>query len=125
MSVALVVIVAVCVFIIFMQKVDSYKRQVGEITYSDIDVSAYADGIYTGECDVEIIYAKVQVTVRSGLIESIELLEHRHGQGLLAESIVDEIIKQQRVDVNEVSGATNSSRVIKKAVDNALSSSLQ
>ena len=123
LSVAAVVIAAVCVLMSYMQKVDSYQTKVGEISFADIDVTAYADGIYTGECDVDFIYAKVKVTVKSGAIEDIELLEHRHEQGLLAESIVGEIIRQQRVDVNEVSGATNSSRVIKKAVDNALSSS--
>lgn len=41
-------------------------------------------------------------------------------RGESAEKIVDEIIKEQRSDVDVVTGATNSSNVIKKAVEEAL-----
>ena len=34
--------------------------------------------------------------------------------------IVDRIIEEQKIEVDAVSGATNSSTVIKKAVENAL-----
>lgn len=38
----------------------------------------------------------------------------------VAETIIDKIIDEQKIDVDAVSGATNSSTVIKKAVENAL-----
>ena len=41
-----------------------------------------------------------------------------------AETVINEIVDEQRIDVDAVSGATNSSIVIKKAVENALKSGL-
>jgi uncharacterized protein with FMN-binding domain len=54
------------------------------------------------------------------VITDVEIVEHRHDLGGAAESVVDDILIHQRIDVDAVSGATNSSSVIKKAVENAL-----
>ncbi|WP_313562885.1 FMN-binding protein [Ruminiclostridium cellobioparum] len=43
-------------------------------------------------------------------------------RGAKAEAIVDKIISEQSVTVDVISGATNSSKVILKAVENALES---
>ena len=69
-------------------------------------------------------YAKVEVTVQNGEITDIIILEHRHEHGKAAETVINEIVDEQRIDVDAVSGATNSSIVIKKAVENALKSGL-
>ena len=73
---------------------------------------------------MKFIYAKVQVTVKDGLMTDIELLEYRHDRGEGAQQVIDRILEQQTIDVDGISGATNSSTVIKKAVDNALGKSL-
>ena len=39
-------------------------------------------------------------------------------------NVINEIVDEQRINVDAVSGATNSSIVIKKAVENALKSGL-
>jgi len=101
-----------------------YKREVAAITFSDIDVSAVENGEYTGECDVNYIYAKVRVSVSDGRITNIDLLEHRNERGAAGEGVIDGIISEQIVDVDAVSSATNSSKVIKKAVENALIAAL-
>jgi len=116
-----IIIVAASVLFFYLRRVDDYQKTVAAITYSGVVVSAVPDGTYTGECDVGLIYAKVEVTVKDGVITRIDLLEHRNGRGKPAEGIEQRIIEQQRIDVDAVSGATNSSIVIKKAVDNALS----
>ena len=41
-------------------------------------------------------------------------------RGALAEGIIDDIMAQQKIDVDAVTSATNSSNVIKKAIENAL-----
>lgn len=79
-----------------------------------------SDGIYIGEYDVNFIYAKVEVTVQDGKITNIELLGHKNERGKPAEAILGKMIDAQRINVNAVSGATNSSTVIKKATENAL-----
>lgn len=75
--------------------------------------------MYVGEYDVDFVYAKVEVTVQNGAVTNIDILEHKNGRGKPAEIVADRIIQEQRIDVDAVSGATNSSVVIKKAVENA------
>ena len=123
--VAGIILVAVAIFLInYMLRVHTYRDAVANISYQNKDASAVPDGIYMGEFDVDMIYAKVAVTVERGMITQIDLLEHRNDRGAAAEGIEQTIIEEQLINVDAVSGATNSSNVIKKAVDNALSSAL-
>lgn len=108
----------------FLRSIEEYKSQVSAISFVSIDIGDVRDGAYTGECDVDVIYAKVEVLVQGGQIININLLEHRNGRGLSAEEIVDRIVAEQTVDVDAVTSATNSSTVIKKAVENALTSGI-
>ena len=109
---------------VYLKNVADYKRAVGETTFGEIDITDVSDGIYIGEYDVNFIYAKVEVTVEDGEIVSINILEHRHERGKAAEKVIEKIIEEQKIDVDAVSGATNSSTVIKKAVENALKGGL-
>lgn len=97
-----------------------YQNQVKSIVIHDVDLSGIPDGIYIGECNVTFIYTKVVVTVESGEIIDIEILEHRNERGKPAEKIINDILEQQRIDVDAVTSATNSSIALKKAIENAL-----
>lgn len=99
-----------------------YQNAVEEIQIVDVNVQEIPDGVYQGEWSVEYVYARVQVTVAEGTITKVDLLEHRNERGEPAEKIVESILAEQTLDVDVVSGATNSSNVIKKAVENALKS---
>lgn len=105
---------------VYLKKVADYKQAVKETAFDEIDVANVSDGIYIGEYDVYFIYAKVEVTVEDGKIISINILEHRHERGKSAEIVIEKIMEEQKIDVDAISGATNSSTVIKKAVENAL-----
>ncbi len=124
-SVVTVVIFGIVLSTAFLTKylvsVQKYQNNVENITYVHIDALNIADGSYIGECNVQFIYVKVMVTVKNHVITDIQLLEHRHERGAAAERILKDIIHQQKIDVDVIAGATNSSKVIKKAVDNALS----
>lgn len=109
---------------VYLKNVADYKRAVRETTFDEIDITDVPGGIYIGEYDVNFIYAKVEVTVEDGEIVSINILEHRHERGKAAEKVIEKIIEEQKTDVDAVSGATNSSTVIKKAVENALNGGL-
>ncbi|MCL2034276.1 MAG: FMN-binding protein [Oscillospiraceae bacterium] len=122
---ALIICIFLAVIIVvfgigYLNKVNRYHKTVAGITYSGIDISDIPDGVYIGECDVDFVYAKVEVTVKDKAITKIDLLEHKNGRGEAAEGLEQRIVEQQRIDVDSVSGATSSSKVIKKAVDNAL-----
>ncbi len=108
--------------ILYLKSVADYRKAVRETTFEDINISDIPDGVYVGEYDVDFIYAKVEVAVQNGEITNINILEHRHERGKAAEVITDSIVDEQKVDVDAISGATNSSTVIKKAVENALKS---
>lgn len=124
-AVVLLAIISGTLLTSYLLSVKSYKTAVSKITYEQQNILDIADGSYTGECDVQFIYDKVKVMVKDHHITDIELLEHRNGRGVAAESILKKMIDTQKIDVDVVAGATNSSKVIKKAVDNALSSAPQ
>ncbi|WP_297421364.1 FMN-binding protein [Clostridium sp.] len=100
----------------------NYQKTIKELTISKVDLSKISDGVYTGSYDVDFIAAKVSVTVKSHKIENIDLLEHKTDRGKPAEVIPDRVVKEQSLQVDAVSGATNSSKTILKAIENALMS---
>ncbi|MBD8046512.1 MAG: FMN-binding protein [Clostridium argentinense] len=53
-------------------------------------------------------------------MENIKIEEHDCGLGKKAEKITEEIEKMQSLQVDEISGATLSSKVILKAVETAI-----
>ena len=70
------------------------------------------------------VSAKVSVTIKDHRIESIELLEHNNGQGAGAEVIPSIVVEKQTMQIDTISGATYSSKVILKAIENALQNSI-
>ena len=108
----------------YLKAIGDYKAKVNALTFDEIDLTKVNDGIYEGQCDTGIVRARVQVTVRDYRMESIELLEHENGRGTPAEAILDQMLQNQTTAVDAVSGATCSSKVIRKAVENALSAGL-
>lgn len=97
-----------------------YQTQVSSIQIEGMAASGLVDGKYVGKYDVGYIYAEIEAVVQNGKIIDIEIIEHRNERGKAAEKVVDEMIREQRTDVDAVTGATNSSNVIKRAVEDAL-----
>lgn len=104
----------------YLKSLADYRRAVRQISIRQPPLSQLADGLYTGQWDVGFIAAQVEVEVQGGKIHSIHLIRHKNGRGQPAEAVLDEILARQRVDVDAVSGATNSSKVLQKAVEQAL-----
>jgi Uncharacterized protein conserved in bacteria len=115
-----VVIVGLSFGLKYLNDVRVYKYKTSSLTISDIDLSKVKDGIHIGECDVKFVAAKTKVTISNGKITDIELLEHKNERGKSAESIIPKVISAQSLDIDVISGATNSSRVILKSIENAL-----
>ena len=85
-----------------------------------------SDGEFEGKFSSFPNLAKVKVIIVDGRITEVEILRHRgSSRGRpAAEKIPGMIVEAQRADVDAVSGATNSSRVIMNAVQNALDLSM-
>jgi uncharacterized protein with FMN-binding domain len=91
-----------------------------DLKISNVDISKAADGTYTGSYEVFPIIAEVKVIIKNHEITEIELVKHRTGQGAPAEIIPSKVVEAQTLEVDAVSGATYSSKVILKAIENAL-----
>ncbi|MDD5644762.1 MAG: FMN-binding protein [bacterium] len=90
------------------------------LTYcAQAEKNSYADGVYEGEYS----FVKVRVRVKGGEISDIEILSHGGG-GKKYENMIEplksDIIRTQSTEVDSITGATVSSKNLKKAVENAL-----
>ena len=98
----------------------SYQSKMASVQVQGMTAKGVADGKYIGECNVGFIYVKVEVTVMGEEIQDIQLLEHKNERGKKAERLIGEMKQKKTTGVDMVSGASYSSRVLTKAVENAL-----
>lgn len=91
-----------------------------EIHIDDIDISTLEDGTYNGQYNTNMVHVEVSVIIESGEINTIELLKHDNGKGTPAEAIINNIVHQNTLNVDTITGATTSSQVIRKAIEQAL-----
>ena len=119
-------LLVICLFAggLYLKSISDYKAKVAALTFDEIDLTKVEDGVYEGQCDTGVVRVRVQVTIRNHQLESIELLEHENGRGTPAEAILDQMVQNQTTAVDAVSGATCSSKVIRKAVENAITAGL-
>lgn len=123
-TIVVVLLIGSICFGIYMKRVHDYQQTVKNMTFENIKLSDIKDGTYIGNCNVNLISAKVEVVVNSGKITNINILEHKNERGQKAEKVIDEVLNEQKIDVDAISGATNSSKVIKKAIEDALKQGL-
>ncbi len=97
-----------------------YQQQIAEIKVENVDLESIPDGMYIGKAEVLWIAAEVKVIVQDHKIVNIDLIKHKNERGASAEVIPQKVLETQSLQVDAVSGATNSSKVILKAIENAL-----
>lgn len=90
-----------------------------------VDLSEVEDGTYEGIEETDLVKVTVVVTVKDHQMTDIQLIRHENGKGTPAEAIIPEMIRQNTSEVDEITGATMSSKTIKTAVKNALAQGLQ
>ncbi|MCM1235972.1 MAG: FMN-binding protein [Ruminococcus flavefaciens] len=112
--------VILCLFIAGRITIGNMIKNIQHITVSIPDLSDIQDGNYIGEYSITPVHVKVEVTVDNHKITNIAILQHDNGLGSKAESIVRNVIEEQSLDIDAVSGATVSSKCILKAVENAI-----
>lgn len=119
-ALAALTVIALCLSLsgCFVDDID--KLEIGEV-----DLASVKDGSYEASQDNDPISADVRVEVKGGRIESILLLRHSHGPKKGADAIVEKVIASQSLKVDSISGATLSSKVVLKAIENALEKGTQ
>ena len=95
------------------------------LSLNSVDFSKLNDGTYTGEYEGGMYkwrVNKVQVTVTSGKVSDIKLLNSSDpGKDNTQQDVLDDrVIKAQSLQVDTISGATLTSKAYLKAVENAL-----
>lgn len=118
-----ILIVLVLIFLagqVVMKKIESNLNALMAMELVDIELDKTEDGVYTGSYSALPVAAEVKVTLEEHRIVSIELIEHKHGQGANAVILPEIVVQAQSLDVDLVAGATYSSKVILKAIEDAL-----
>lgn len=100
----------------------SAKATASTISIQTTDATGVPDGEYEGSYEAESVKVSVRVTVADEKIMDITILKHENVLGGKAESIINDVIKEQSLKVDVISGATISSKTILKAIENALQS---
>jgi len=124
MVLVLSVILGVYFFNTISQKAEAALEELDQMVLNTVDLKDVPNGKYEGRYEAFPVKVKVRVHVLDHAITEIELLKHRNGQGKEAEEILERMLKAQNINVETISGATYSSKVIQKAVERALLSSL-
>ena len=122
-SVIGIVVVCSVLAIKYIKRISNYKEKVNNIVIEEVNLDNKKDGKYIGEFDADVISAKVEVEIKNKKINNINILEHKNERGTPAEVIPQKVVKAESLKVDVVSGATNSSKVILKAIENALNKS--
>lgn len=96
-------------------------KDINNLVVENIDFTNIDDGVYQGEYYYQDeIGATLRVTVLNGEVTAIEIVEHLYGTGKDAELIIDDVITEQSLQVDTITGATSSSILMLKAIENAL-----
>jgi uncharacterized protein with FMN-binding domain len=106
--------------VIWFKDIQSNLDALEETAISEVDLSTIPDGVYAGSYSEFPVSAEVRVTVSGHAIKDITLVRHDTGQGQAAEAIPQMVVEAQSLQVDAVSGATYSSKVILKAIEDAL-----
>ncbi|NCB42947.1 MAG: FMN-binding protein [Clostridia bacterium] len=118
--VCVILLLATGIGLKFLMAVQDYKSTISEIDIKSINLEEVEDGRYIGYYDASFVKAEVSVDIKDHRITDITLLQHVNGRGGPAEAIIPEVIKSQSLQVDAVSGATSSSKVILKAIEIAI-----
>ncbi|RJX25050.1 MAG: FMN-binding protein [Acholeplasma sp.] len=103
-----------------IKKMNADLERLNTVELEDIDLSTLEDGTYTGTYQAFPIDVEVIVTIDDHRITEIEITKHINGQGSEGEMVILDVIDTQSLDVDLITGATYSSKVILLAIEDAL-----
>lgn len=100
------------------------RREGRTLPIANIRFSDLRDGRYVGEYEGGMYKwrsNKVEVTVESGRVTAIKILEHKEARPVkFTEELMGRVLSAQSLQVDTISGATITSKAYLKGVENAL-----
>lgn len=121
LAILTVLLLVVMLVYVFIKNVESNLEALEQVQVQEVNLTQVQDGIYTGQYGEIPVSAEVSVTVKDHTITAIQIVKHVNGQGKPAEVITESVIKAQSLQVDAISDATYSSKVILLAISDALS----
>ena len=118
--VAAIIVIGGLVLKTTIDKLDKGLEELMAIEIENVELSQVADGTYSGAYKQFPIDVEVSVVLRDGKIQDIDILKHVNGKGKDGEKVIDRVMSEQSLEVDTVTGATYSSIVILKAIEQAL-----
>ena len=112
--------IIILIFVISYFNIKNNLDNLLKINIHNVDLSKIEDGTYNGSYGNQPVYVKLSVVVKDKKIESINIIKHDNGKGKPAEKIINDVIEKQSLEVDTISGATYSSKVILLAINDAL-----
>lgn len=119
-AVIMTILLASFAIVIIVSNSKANLEQLAGMEIENIDFKDIPNGVYSGSYKVFPVKVEVMVTVNNHKISDIELVKHNHGQGADAEVIIDRVLETQTLGLDVITGATYSSKIILKAIENAL-----
>lgn len=95
------------------------RKEIEEMTIKDVDLNKIGDGKYIGHFKNQLRTYNVEVTVEDHTIINIKPAENSVSNSY-SEKIFNKVIEEQKVNVDTISGATITSKMILKAIEDAL-----
>ncbi|KUK52690.1 MAG: FMN-binding domain protein [Marinimicrobia bacterium 46_47] len=113
-------------FMLFTSCARKELTQVRTMEILPIPVQAIPDGRYEGRFTYSNFEYAVEVLVDNHQITGIRVLQNRISDyAKKAEEVLEKVVNEQKTDVEAVTGATTTSKVLLKAVENALMSAME
>lgn len=103
-----------------LKEMEEEAGKIKSMKIENIDFRKVSDGIYRGKCEFKMVKAEVEVVIKSGKLETIKIVKHENMMGKPAEKITERVKEKQSLQVDTVAGATYSSKVILKAIENSV-----
>lgn len=96
-------------------------NKIRHMPIGNVNLARINDGIYNGQAKAGNYIYKVEVEVKDHKIIHIKGIQNRKSTYVTyAEGIFSKIIKEQKINVDAVTGATTTSKAFMKAVENSL-----
>jgi len=118
-SIILAALLTAFLFVVVIPERDN--ELIRQMEIHNVDLNNLENGTYTGEFAYGHYTYRVEVGIKDHIIEKINVTHGRNSEkAKAAEGVIEEIISEQKIDVEAISGATTTSKAILKAVELAL-----
>lgn len=121
LKVLLIILIVIIVIGVIFVPIDIKKqKEVRNLSIEKVDLTKLEDGKYTGNYKKYRWNYNVEVTINNHKITDINIINDMYNNDKFNNELIGNVIEKQNVDVDTVSGATISSKVMLKAIENAL-----